>query len=516
MPDPNAVPRPSLTVILPLPEQPPLRRFRNIPVVVEQPLGSTKRGTSPAGKPWVRVYGYLPNGEKIPGFVGYGCIPRTVSADGEDLDVYLGSDEAAELAYLIEQGAPDPEHKLMLGWPSAEAAVACYTAHVPAEMLVGITPVPVALIQALVGAPFVTKSAPPTLGDRIAKAAQDGRRSCALRKAAEYIATIDEIVALDGAPKVTPMQTVILAPPDFAHPCISTPLSGAYVGAFATGWLGWIEPYPRPAPNPRDPSFAEGVGRQNVNSMGDWIAFVGVDGWGLLWEQRLGGDGGVLGTPILFRRAPEMRQEDLSEVQATAIREGLPDVAAIASVLTKAGAIVAVQKPFAGFENFGACVAAQRANGHDEESARRICGALQARVEKAADEATVHFITKSALEQRYILGVVLEPLDPAKGEADKQGDFYTAEEIRKAMWLYMIHFRGNVSNTHKAFLNGKVHLIECWQTLKDDVIYGEPVRAGTWLAGFYIPDDEVWDEVRSGGFDGLSIGGAAKKTPLGA
>ena len=40
--------------------------------------------------------------------------------------------------------------------------------------------------------------------------------------------------------------------------------------------------------------------------------------------------------------------------------------------------------PFAGFKDFNACVSAQKADGKSEESARKICGAIKARVEKAA------------------------------------------------------------------------------------------------------------------------------------
>lgn len=45
--------------------------------------------------------------------------------------------------------------------------------------------------------------------------------------------------------------------------------------------------------------------------------------------------------------------------------------------------------PFAGFEDFDACVVAQRGKGKTEESARKICGFLQAQAEskKAADLA---------------------------------------------------------------------------------------------------------------------------------
>ncbi len=40
-----------------------------------------------------------------------------------------------------------------------------------------------------------------------------------------------------------------------------------------------------------------------------------------------------------------------------------------------------IQKPFAGFENFDSCVEAQMDKGNSEESAKKICGSIQARTE---------------------------------------------------------------------------------------------------------------------------------------
>jgi hypothetical protein len=37
--------------------------------------------------------------------------------------------------------------------------------------------------------------------------------------------------------------------------------------------------------------------------------------------------------------------------------------------------------PFAGFKNFAACVAAQKKKGKSDESAKKICGALQKKAE---------------------------------------------------------------------------------------------------------------------------------------
>ena len=42
-----------------------------------------------------------------------------------------------------------------------------------------------------------------------------------------------------------------------------------------------------------------------------------------------------------------------------------------------------LKEPFAGFESFGVCVAKMQADGHDEESAKRICGSLKAKHEES-------------------------------------------------------------------------------------------------------------------------------------
>ena len=42
-----------------------------------------------------------------------------------------------------------------------------------------------------------------------------------------------------------------------------------------------------------------------------------------------------------------------------------------------------IKKPFADYKDFSDCLADQKANGHDEDSAKKICGAIKARVEKS-------------------------------------------------------------------------------------------------------------------------------------
>lgn len=180
----------------------------------------------------------------------------------------------------------------------------------------------------------------------------------------------------------------------------------------------------------------------------------------------------------------------------------------------------AVGKPFAGFPDFEACVSAMRADGKSEESARAICGSLQADTEKvcaacAAAKKPDDTIEKEVRlakaelqgEMRYALGIVLEP-----DVVDAQGDVYSADEIRKSAWSYMVHFR-NVGLMHKGLVNGKVNLVESYIAPVDMRIEGSLIKAGTWMMGLYVADDELWGKLKKGELGGLSIGGFATRTP---
>lgn len=64
----------------------------------------------------------------------YGYIRRTLGSDGDHVDVYVGPDESAKFVYVVNQvRGPDftkyDEQKVMLGFPSEEAAKSAYLAH---------------------------------------------------------------------------------------------------------------------------------------------------------------------------------------------------------------------------------------------------------------------------------------------------------------------------------------------------------------------------------------------------
>jgi hypothetical protein len=110
----------------PLP--PPVKRYRfqDLPIAIENPQGSLRLWTE-AG-PNSKVIGST----KM--LHDYGFIEGHLSGDDEELDCYVGPDEAAPNVYVVHQGlAPDfkkhDEDKVFLGFPSADAARAAYVAH---------------------------------------------------------------------------------------------------------------------------------------------------------------------------------------------------------------------------------------------------------------------------------------------------------------------------------------------------------------------------------------------------
>lgn len=133
---------------------------------------------------------------------------------------------------------------------------------------------------------------------------------------------------------------------------------------------------------------------------------------------------------------------------------------------------------------------------------------------KASPETgTLRLLSKSVdeSEERYVLGIVLEPLTAESPDA--QGDIYDAATIRKAAHMYMERFQ-NVGLQHKQMVNDKVILVESYLAPANIVVGSTTIKAGTWLMAVRVDDDELWGQVKSGAITGFSIGGWAARTPV--
>ena len=125
-------------------------------------------------------------------------------------------------------------------------------------------------------------------------------------------------------------------------------------------------------------------------------------------------------------------------------------------------------------------------------------------------------ITKGAAVegyQRVVTGVVLEPTADM-GIADSQGDTYTKAAVEEACYSFAEHGQFQIGLQHREMASPEqAHVLETWIQRGDTTIGGQPVVDGTWLISVRL-DPETFQKVLDGSFTGLSIGGAAVRTPL--
>lgn len=111
-------------------------RFRGLQFVIENPIGSARRGTSPDGTEWSNVLHHH-----------YGYVSGTEGCDGDQVDVFIGPDIQEPIVYVINQTDQDgafDETKSMIGFSDAESARSAYLKHYPRDWngLHSVVPMP--------------------------------------------------------------------------------------------------------------------------------------------------------------------------------------------------------------------------------------------------------------------------------------------------------------------------------------------------------------------------------------
>lgn len=103
-------------------------------------------------------------------------------------------------------------------------------------------------------------------------------------------------------------------------------------------------------------------------------------------------------------------------------------------------------------------------------------------------------------EQRKATFVVLAP-----DEVDLQGDTYSAHWIEKAADNFRDHcFKANLAHLMMVD-NEDVTIIESYVAPADITIGDVSIKKGTWLQTWKFNDDMLWEGVKSGYWNGLSI-----------
>jgi len=122
--------------------------------------------------------------------------------------------------------------------------------------------------------------------------------------------------------------------------------------------------------------------------------------------------------------------------------------------------------------------------------------------------------------ERIVCGVVLEPgvIDGTKtiedGEVVAEGDTYTEDEIRDAMYWWM-EFGGRSFSYHHVELGGRtlgpqdVVVLENWQARKDYKEGEQSIPKGTWMLTARVNYLPLWNGIVSGAVNSWSIGADA-------
>lgn len=105
-------------------------------------------------------------------------------------------------------------------------------------------------------------------------------------------------------------------------------------------------------------------------------------------------------------------------------------------------------------------------------------------------------IKKSDNELQIVYGEVYAPTMP-----DVDGEFMTAETIRIMAHQFLMKAR-----TNRIDLNHDNEITGCFVVESFIARAGDPVFIeDAWVVGIYIPDVGLWDRVKSGEFNGLSL-----------
>lgn len=97
-------------------------------------------------------------------------------------------------------------------------------------------------------------------------------------------------------------------------------------------------------------------------------------------------------------------------------------------------------------------------------------------------------------------------------EVDLHGDITSEDEVRKACHNFN-KFCGNANLFHVAQTE-KFEFAESYIAPTDFVLGDKFVKKGTWLTTIQVLDDTLWELVKSGEINGVSIGAIASVTNI--
>ncbi|MGH0053202.1 MAG: XkdF-like putative serine protease domain-containing protein, partial [Sphaerochaetaceae bacterium] len=102
-----------------------------------------------------------------------------------------------------------------------------------------------------------------------------------------------------------------------------------------------------------------------------------------------------------------------------------------------------------------------------------------------------------------VIGIVYEP-----GVEDAHGNFMKAAEIKKAADDFAENGEGIDMQHNGVVIEEGITIVKSWVTEEEQELYGEVIKAGTWLMQLDITDEDLWGKIEKGEITGFSMGGS--------
>ena len=112
--------------------------------------------------------------------------------------------------------------------------------------------------------------------------------------------------------------------------------------------------------------------------------------------------------------------------------------------------------------------------------------------------------------RRLVLGEVYVPYDPADPTTvDSQGHAAAAGEIEQAAHAFLAASRQECVDLQHDGLTGTGRVVESYLAKPGDPLF----KAGAWVVGIRVTDDEAWAAIERGDITGISLAGEAELIP---
>ena len=124
-------------------------------------------------------------------------------------------------------------------------------------------------------------------------------------------------------------------------------------------------------------------------------------------------------------------------------------------------------------------------------------------------------IMKSDDEKKQVFGWSYVSIS-TEGETmvDHSGDITEIDEIEKAAYNFVKLYRDGSDNHERGGVATMIESIVFTKEKTSSLGIPEGILPEGWFIGFEVHDDSVWEKVKSGEYNMLSIEGTAEKVPV--